>query len=345
MNRSPVYHCFVGIDIAAKTFVAAYAEPGHAASSPRTFDQTEAGFAAFQAYLPATILPTQILIAMEATGSYWIRLAVTLHQAGYAVAVMNPKHIHNFAKSLPRRAKTDALDADVLLRFATERQPSCWTPPPTVYHELRQRLLARDALLAMRTQARNQQHALSQWPVVVAEVTAHFNTVLAALDTQLAMLEREITTTMQLGDWAASATLLLSIPGIGLHTTAWLLVSTLNFTLCATPEAAVAYAGLNPLARESGTSIRGRPRVGRGGNARLRTVLYMATLSASRYNPPIQALYTRLRERGKAVKVARCAAARKLIHLAWAIVKTGQPFDPGYQQKLREHRVMVAITD
>lgn len=257
-------------------------------------------------------------------------MAVTLHQAGYAVAVLNPKYVKKFAESLPRRSKTDALDADVLLRFATERLPSPWVPPPAAYHELRQRLMARDALLEMRQQARNQQHALSQWPVVVTAVADRFDAVLTTLDAHLAMLDQEITTALHAGAWAASATLLLSIPGIGIQAAAWLLVTTFNFTLCDTPEALVAYAGLSPLQHESGTSIRGRPHVGRGGNARLRTVLYMAALSASRYNPPLQAFYARLRERGKAGKVARCAVARKLIHLAWAVVKHGQRFDPAY---------------
>ena len=336
MHSSPAYRGFVGIDIAAKTFVAAWAESGQIPRVPMTFDQTDAGFAAFQTWLPATIPPAQILIVMEATGSYWIRLAVTLHQAGYAVSVLNPKHVHNFTKSLPRRSKTDALDAKVLVRFATERQPTPWSPPPAVYHELRQRLMARDALLEMRQQARNQQHALAQWPVVVAAVTTRFAAVVTTLDEQLATLNQEITTALQAGAWAASATVLLSIPGIGIQCAAWLLVTTLNFTLCDTPEALVSYAGLSPLQRESGTSIRGHPSVGRGGNARLRTVLYMATLSASRYNPSIQTFYTRLRERGKAVKVARCAAARKLIHLAWALVTKGELFDAQYASARRE---------
>lgn len=330
MTPSPPYGCFVGIDIAAKTFAAAWALPGQSPTAAVTFEQTEAGFTAFQAQLPAAIPPAQILIVMEATGSYWIRLAVTLHQAGYVVAVLNPKHVYNYAKSLPRRGKTDALDAQLLVRFASERQPAPWTPPPAAYHELRQRLMARDALLDMRQQARNQQHALCQWPVVVAAATDRFDAVVAILDEQLQVLDRELTMTLQVGDWAASATVLLSIPGIGIQCAAWLLVSTFNFTLCATPEALASYAGLSPLAHESGTSVRGRSRVGRGGNARLRTVMYMATLSACRYNPPIHAFYTRLRERGKRAKVARCAAARKLLHLAWALVTKGQLFDPAY---------------
>ncbi len=145
-------------------------------------------------------------------------------------------------------------------------------------------------------------------------------------------LDDEIAAVLADGAWAASAALLSTIPGIGLVTTAWLLVSTLNFSLCATPEQAAAYAGLVPLQRESGTSVRGRAQLGHGGNSRLRTALYLASLSATRYNPSIKVFYERLRAAGKPMKVARCAAARKLLHVAWAVVTTGQPFDARHGQ-------------
>ena len=102
------------------------------------------------------------LFVMEATGNYWGALAIALHQAHYIVSVINPSQVALFARSLPRRGKTDALDAQLLLRFAAERQPAPWSPPEQVYHELRQRLVVRDGLLHMRTQAKNQRHALEQ---------------------------------------------------------------------------------------------------------------------------------------------------------------------------------------
>ena len=74
-------------------------------------------------------------------------------------------------------------------------------------------------------------------------------------------------------------------------------------------------------------SVRGRAQLGHGGNGRLRTALYLASLSATRYNPAIKVFYDRLRAAGKPMKVARCAAARKLLHVAWAVATTGQPFD------------------
>jgi transposase len=329
---APLFQLFVGVDIAAASFTATWTLAGPPPERPRTFAQTPDGFAAFQAARAATdVAPTKTLRVLEATGSYWITLAVTLHQAGYAVSIVNPAHVHAFARSLPRRAKTDALDAQLLTLFAAERVPQRWIPPEQVYHELRQRLLVRDGLLTMRQQARTQRHALAQWPVQSDGAFAALDAVSAECEKRIATLEDELTTVLRDGAWAESAALLGSISGIGLVTTAWLLVGTLNFTACRSAEAAAAYAGLVPLARESGTSVRGRRQSGHAGNARLRTALYMATLSAARHNPVIRAQYQRLRAAGKPTKVARCAAARKLMHLAYAVVTKGERFDPNYR--------------
>jgi len=337
-NR-PAYQLFVGIDIAATTFTAVWTTDGPPQERARSFGQTPAGFEALQAQLQATgVAPGQILVVLEATGSYWVALAVALHEAGYVVSVVNPAQAHNYAKSLPRRAKTDLLDAAVLAQFAAERRPCPWTPPPAVYHELRQRLLARDALLTMRQQARNQRHALLQWPIVVESVRQQLDSLIADLEKRLTELDSEIAQVLSEGALAESATLLLSITGIGRITTAWLLVGTLNFQACRSAESAAAYAGLVPLAHDSGSSVRGRAQIGHGGHARLRTALYLATLTAARFNPIIKAQYERLRAAGKPMKVARCAAARKLVHLAWAVVTKRQPFDPSYGMRMVEER-------
>lgn len=334
------YQLFVGVDIAATTFSAAWTAEGPPRERARTFAQTPQGFAALMDQLRASgVSPTNTLIVLEATGSYWVALAVTLHEAGYRVSVVNPAHAHHYAQSLPRRAKTDLLDAFLLAQFAAERKPVPWTPPPQVYHELRQRLVARDALLEMRTQARNQRHALLQWPVVIESVREHLEELIADLDRRLAALEAEIAQVLRDGAWAESAALLRGITGIGLITTAWLLVGTLNFQACASAASASAYVGLVPLARESGSSVRGRAQIGHAGHARLRTALYLATLSAARFNPLIKAQYERLRAAGKPPKVARCAAARKLLHLAFAVVSKGQPFDPTYRTRLLSERL------
>jgi len=155
--------------------------------------------------------------------------------------------------------------------------------------------------------------------------------LLVIFETQLAEVEAEITAALcQDSAWAAAAQRLQSITGVGWVTGAWTLVTTLNFTTGDTVEALIAYAGLAPMPRQSGTSAWHRPAIGHTDNGRLRTAFYMATLSAVQHNPVIKTFYDRLRTAGKPEKVARWAAARKLLHMAWVVVKKDQPFDPYY---------------
>lgn len=325
-----VYRLFVGIDIAAASATVVAITGADDATPPLTIAQTPSGFAQIQHHLlTLESTPQASLVVLEATGSYWISLATTLATAGFAVSVINPHQAHHFAKALLKRAKTDTIDAHTLARLAALLQPPPWTPPPAVYTELEQRLTQRDALLDLRQQVRNQLHALEQGPVVIASVRARMEALIGTLTEQLATVEAEIMAVLaQDAAWAAAATRLQTIPGIGLLTATLILVHTLNFSLCQTPEEAAAYAGLAPNPRQSGTSVRGRSAIGHTGNRRLRTALYLATLSAAQHNPVIRPFYQRLRAAGKPGKVARCAAARKLLHLAWAVTTKARDFDP-----------------
>jgi len=253
------------------------------------------------------------------------------------VSVINPDQAHNVAKALLQRATTDAIDARPRARLARMVQPAPWVPPPAIDAELQQRLAARDALIGLRQQGRTHLHALVQLPVVIPAVRARMEGLIATFDGQIAAIEQESARVLpQDAAWARSAELLLSIAGVGLLTAAWLLVGTLNVTGGAGPDALAAYAGLAPHPTESGTSVRGRERIGRGGHKRLRTALSRATRAAARHNPVIKAFYDRLHAAGKPPKVARCAAARKLLHLAWAVVTTGRAFDPADSQRQPE---------
>ena len=128
------YELFVGIDIAAQTFTAFWTPFSPERERPVTLPNTSDGGACLGQHLLATgVPPAATLIVLEATSTYWIALAVALHTAGFHVAVANPAQVRNFAKSLSRRGKTDALDAAILVRFAAERQPAPWTPPPAIY--------------------------------------------------------------------------------------------------------------------------------------------------------------------------------------------------------------------
>lgn len=286
---------------------------------------------------------------MEATGPYWVALAVSLAHAGYEVSVVNPAQVHYFAKAQLKRAKSDKLDAQTLAQFGQIMSPKLANPPPQFYHELRQRISQRESLLKFLNQLDSQLHALSVNPTIVESVRLQLEELSVKLTSQIEQMDREIKELLKLepdqgeaeeGEqtsqtteqaWKKNIALLRTIPGIGPLTACWLVLTTLNFTTCASAEALVHYAGLAPFEHTSGTSIRGRPSIGHSGNARLRTLLYMATLTAARYNPAVKAFYQRLREeKHKPLKVVRCACARKLLHLAFVIVKRGEPFRADY---------------
>lgn len=347
----PPYRCFVGVDIAAKDFTTAILLPNQKPKLEKgSFAQDQQGFTRFMAVLTANHYPAeQILVVMEATGPYWVALAVALTQAGFATSVVNPAQVHYFAKAQLKRAKSDKLDALTLAQFAQALVPKVWTPPPQFYYELRQRLSQRDNLLKLLGQVDNQLHALSVSPIITLSVQQQLQALHQTLGDQIKQMEQELAALIKFEldldevpstdkpiltaeqEWQKSIALLRTIPGIGPLTACWLVVATLNFTTCSSVEGLVHYAGLAPMERTSGSSVRGRSQIGHSGNARLRTLLFLATLTAARFNPVIKAFWQRLRlDKNKPVKVARCACARKLLHLAYAIVKSGKPFKADY---------------
>ena len=297
----------------------------------------------------------EVLVVMEATGPYWVALAVALSTAGFATSVVNPAQVHYFAfaKAQLKQAKNDKLDAQTLAEFAQALLPKAWTPPPQFYYELRQRLSQRDHLLKLLGQVDNQLHALSVSPTIIESVQLQLQALHKTLSDQIKQIERELADLIEFEfeleadettspdkpepeltadqEWQKSIALLRTIPGIGPLTACWLVLATLNVSTCGSVEALVHYAGLAPQERSSGTSVQGRSQIGHSGNARLRTLLFLATLTAARFNPVIKLFWQRLRvDKNKPVKVARCACARKLLHLAYAIVKSGKPFVPDY---------------
>lgn len=350
------YRLFVGVDIASRDFTASLVQETRTTREPHPYPQTLPGFERFQKRLEeGGVAPADTLIVMEATGSYWVALATTLYHAGFAVSVINPVQAHHFAKAQLKRAKNDVLDAQTIAELAQALVPPCWTPPPRIYHELHQRLAQRASLLEWRTQINNQLHALSVAPEVVPTVRDRLVQLIGQLDLHVAQLEKELLELVKIeqeqpakdtipssdtatetieGQWKTAIALLLTIPGIGLLTACWLVVATLNFTLCETAEAATHYVGLAPMIRSSGTRVRSRGQIGHGGHARARTQLYLATLAAARFNPVIKHFYEHLRTAGKPMKVARGACARKLLHIAFAVVKSGRAFDPHYQHSM-----------
>jgi transposase len=186
----------------------------------------------------------------------------------------------------------------------------------------------------IRQQLRNQHLVLERGTNAIPEVARRLRHLLDVIQTQVKAVDRELHHLLNSHtSWQENAQLLLSIKGVGVITASWLLVSTQNFAFTDSAEELAAYCGLVPYVRQSGHRLNSKRRVRYAGSKRMRTILYLATLSGAQHNPVLKNFYDRLRIKGKPMKVARIATARKLAHLVWGVVSKKQPFDADYHKR------------
>lgn len=260
--------------------------------------------------------------ALEATGTYGEAVATALHEAGHQVSLLNPVIIHHYAKSQLARAKTDRADADLLAEYVQKEQPAAWTPLPREVRELQALVRRLDALLGMQTDERNRAAA----GALTRPVQASIDAVLAHLDEQIRSVRAQIRRHMdQHPGLRSQRELLTSIPGIG-DTTAALLIAELFTRTFESARQAAAFAGVVPRAHDSGT-LQGRRVMCKIGPGRLRKGLYFPAIAAIRCNPSLQPLAQRLRAAGKPKMLIIAAAMRKLIHVAFGVLKSGRAYD------------------
>jgi len=328
----PAVATYVGVDIAAQTLAVCMVTAAAPAPPARTLPNTRAGWEQLIAAMTGVgAAPPPTVVVMEATGAYWQGMATALHTAGWAVSVISPGSARAFAHARLRRAKTDAVDAALLADYGRAMQPAQWSPPPAAVSALQLLLRQRDDLQQMRVETRNRQHALARLPTVPAAVHGSWAALLSVIETQVQAVDAAIREQA-----AASVTLateiarVQTIVGVGLLTAAIIVSETQPLRGKATPQQIVAYAGLDPAPRQSGTSVRGACHISKTGNARLRQAMYMAALSAARYNPILKPFYERLLARGKEKKVALVAVARKLLALAATLLQHERDFDPAW---------------
>lgn len=314
----------VGIDLAKRSLAACLRLPS-GKSYQRQFANELSGFQALLAWLAHYPSPP-VPVCMEATGTYGEALAVFLHEQGYPVSVVNPHRIVHYAKSQGTRHKTDPVDARVIAEFCAKEQPPRWTPPPARYRYLQALLRHQETLEQDQQRERNRLKSAEHPPFVRQSLEAGLAQLEAALTAVAAEIQAHLASQPEL---QAQLKLLLSIPGIGEETALWLLA---ELGGCAgfqrAPEVA-SYVGVEPRLRQSGP-WKGTTRMSKQGNVWLRKALYFPALSALRWNPVIRAFGERLRERGKAALAVVVAAMRKLLHLAFGVLRHQRPFDPAW---------------
>lgn len=315
---------FVGIDIAAKTFDLVVRKAGKS-SKVEQFKQTPQGHAQAVKRLKA-LKPA--LIVMEATGIYYLDLAVALDAAGLPVSVINPKSFRHFAELKLTGSKTDSIDAALLAEYGERIGPRLWTPPDE--HRLGLRDIGRqiNRLTASRTQAKNRLHALQSKRSTLPLLIADEQEGIALLDQRIGRLSQAALALI-----AESETLsghlanMCAAKGIGKASAITLLaeLSVLPQSLKASQVSR--YAGLDVRLTQSGSSVNRPARLSKAGNAYLRAALYMPAMSAAQHDPRAKAFYEALVSRGKKKIQAQCAVMRKYLTGLWACIQTETAFD------------------
>lgn len=307
----------IGVDIAkAKFDVAAWIDGKY---KTKAFPNTPAGFEAFLTWV-RPFAPAHV--CLEATGRYGEALATFLVEQGIAVSVVNPAQIHAFGKAELNRTKTDKSDAKLIARFCQLHRPPAWQPSPPAIRELQALVRRLDDLMAMRQMERNRQDGAD------ATVQASLARVLALLEAELKQTRAAIHDHVdQHPDLRQQRDLLDTIPGLGEATIAVLLASLGDIHRFDNAKQVTAFAGLSPAQRQSG-KYQGQTRLSKTGDALLRKALYLPAVVAGQHNPIVRAFCERLKAKGKAGKVIVCAAMRKLLTLAYGVLKSGRPFDP-----------------
>ncbi len=304
---------YLGIDVAQADLVLAR----EGVSESRTYPNTDRGHRdLIKAIMTET--PEPVLIVLEATGGYERSIVAALGGAGLPVVVVNPRQVRDFARATGQLAKTDRLDSQLLAQFGARIKPEVRPLADEAQEELRDFLVRQEQVLQMLGAEKNRlaqaqgkkRHALRK------QIKSH----ISFLERDMKTLDSELDEMLRQSDlWREEDDLLQSVPGIGKQTSRTLLGHLPELGTVSEGEIAK-LAGLAPLNRDSGT-MRGKRHIA-GGRYRVRSVLYMATLVATRHNPIVKGWYQQFLSRGKAKKVALVACMRKLLVVLNSMLKT-----------------------
>jgi transposase len=295
----------------------------------KSFSNTPTGFKDFTKWVAKTAtkdLPVRYV--MEATGVYHQKLAHFLDDSGLEVTIVLPNKISNYARSLDTKTVTDKTASQAIAQFGLERKLDTWKRPKDIYSTLRYLTRERDQLVSERTVLKNQLHAEKSQAHPHKKSLERINKRIALLDKQ----EKEILA--ELREWIASdpevrklIVILCSIPGIGILTAAIVLAETNGFELIKSKRQLVSYAGLDVREKQSGTSVKGKPKISKKGNKHLRKAMYLPALAAIRHQETFKNIFSRLVTRHGIKMKAAVAIQRKLLELTYTLYRKQEKFN------------------
>lgn len=301
----------------------------------RTFANTAKGFEAMEQWvskLTEDALP--VIYVMEATGVYHEPFAYFLKEQGRDVSIIMPNKISNYMRTLDIKTVTDKTCAEAIARFGLERSLEGWEKPLPVYKKIRQLTRERDQLVQERTVLKNQLHAEQAEAEPSKTAVKRLNQRIALLDKQEEEITKEVAALVKSDEeTAALVKLFCSIPGVSTLTAAIVLGETNAFDLVRNKKQLTSYAGLDVKEKESGTSVKAKPRISKKGNRFLRKAMHMPALAAIRCDEQFKAFYARLAAKHGIRMKAVVAVQRKLLEMMYTLYKTNEKYDKDHLEK------------
>jgi len=320
MNK---YNEIYGVDISKDVFDVMNTRAVHS-----QFSNDVKGFKKF-----AKSLSKDTLVVMEATGYYHYCLAQYLYGQGYLVSVVNPLSVKRFIQMKLSKIKTDKSDAKAICEYATFKEVPLYTAKDKNQAESHQLLRLIEVYSKQSTAIKNKLHGEKTLGFPSKVVYHSLNRSLKSIQREIKVLEERLTELVK-GHQQKQLTLLKSIPGMGSKTALLLIVMTDGFSRFENSKQLCSYAGITPIIRQSGSSVRGRSRISKIGNKKLRNLLFLCSFSACKYNKACREIYERIVAKGKSKKLALIAVCNKLLKQAFAIIKSGLPYDEKIVSKL-----------
>lgn len=326
-------HIYCGVDIAKETAVFCLINAdGVQLGKPASFKNTGQGFREADKWmrkLAKPLKPFDFHVSMEATNIYFLSLAKFFHgRTGMVVSVVNPAQVKHFSDANLQRTKTDEVDACAIARFTKAMNPRPWTPPAPYEEEMIGIIRHIDTLKEIRRAELNRLEDIEIIGDSTADVQKAVKEHVAFIESQINDLNGKLKGVVKRTPEAnESVRLLCSIPGIAEDTAQKLIAEMGDVSRYDSVKQLVASAGLAPAERRSGKSVRGRSSINKRGSRRLRKSLYMPAVVAIRYNPVVKELYQRLLAAGKHKMLAIVACMRKLLHIAYGVLKSKKQFD------------------
>lgn len=308
----------IGIDVSKQTFDAWTEGKGH-----KAFSNNLSGFKQLVNWISSGHF------VMESTSTYHFQLALYLHEQGTYVSVVNPLPVKRFMQMRLQRIKTDKSDAKMLASYGESEQPKAWIPDPEYMQLGKQLLGVLELYIRQQTALKNKLDNLESGGLKSGKMISSIKLQIKRVHGEIRKLETELQEMLR-ANAPKEMSQLMSIPGIGKKTASMLMVYSNMYRNFEDYRQFIAYVGLCPVHRQSGTSVKGRSYISKKGNKMLRNHLFMCSFTACVHNPQCKALYDRLVAKGKSKKLALIAVANKLIKQSFGVIKNDLIYDPNY---------------